>query len=279
MKMFLGMAALAAFALSAPPAAGQAQAQAAPDPAMQAALSAQVRAEDAARDAYRHPAETLAFFQVGPGMTVVDYMPAGGWYTRILVPYLGPQGTYIGMNPDVTHPPAEWMSKMADFGASFPDQVKEWLGEGGAKVIGINTNAVPEALNGTVDRVLMFREFHNQYRFGWLHDDLVAIRKLLKDDGMVGVVEHRAKPDAPASYTDGGKGYMREKDVIALFDAAGFELVGKSEVNANPKDPANWPAGVWTLPPGLAGATDETRPKLLEIGESDRMTLLFRKRP
>ena len=101
---------------------------------------------------------------------------------------------------------------------------------------------------------------------------------VLQSDGLVGVVEHRAKPDAPASYTDGNKGYMQERDIVAAFDKAGFALVGKSEINANPKDPANWPNGVWTLPPSLGGATDETRPKLLEIGESDRMTLLFRKK-
>ena len=57
--------------------------------------------ENTARDQYRHPAETLAFFRVRPGMTVVDYMPSSGWYTRVLVPYLGEEGRYIGLNPDV----------------------------------------------------------------------------------------------------------------------------------------------------------------------------------
>jgi predicted methyltransferase len=111
-----------------------------------------------------------------------------------------------------------------------------------------------------------------------MHEDLLAIRKLLKPGGMVGIEQHRADADALYSRTDGGKGYLREKDVIALFDFYGFDLVAQSEVNANPKDTKDWPQGVWMLPPGLRGATDETRPKMAAIGESDRMTMLFRKR-
>ena len=118
-------------------------------------------------------------------------------------------------------------------------------------------------------------------RFGWLHDTLVTARRLLKDDGLLGVVQHRAKADAPASYTLGDNGYQREKDMIAIFDAYGFDLVAKSEINANPKDPANWEGGVWTLPPGYRGGPEGSarRADLDAIGESDRMTLLFRKRP
>lgn len=283
MRMLKSLAATAALTISAvaavPAWADHHQAAPQAGAALEAVLAAEHRAKDRARDQYRHPAETLAFFKVEPGMTVVDYMPAGGWYTRVLVPYLGKGGTYIGMNPDVSRADERWRERLGDAAGKMPRLVEGWESPENARVIGINTGSVPEELNGTVDRVLMFREFHNQYRFNWLHDDLAAVRKLLKQDGLVGVVEHRAKPDAPADYTDGSKGYMREKDVIAIFDAAGFELVEKSEINANPKDPANWPNGVWTLPPSLAGATDETRPKLLEIGESDRMTLLFRKRP
>ena len=205
-------------------------------------------------------------------------MPSAGWYTRLLVPYLGKDGLYIGLNPDVTKSSPDWQKRLGDASATVAKLIDGWHGPTDARAIGVNVGAIPPALNGTVDRVLMFREFHNEYRFGWLDSDLAAIRALLKPDGLVGVVEHRAKPDAPASYTDGNKGYMQERDIVAAFDKAGFALVGKSEINANPKDPANWPNGVWTLPPSLGGATDETRPKLLEIGESDRMTLLFRKK-
>ncbi|ANU07121.1 class I SAM-dependent methyltransferase [Paraurantiacibacter namhicola] len=250
-------------------------------PGMSAVLAADARADDSARDQYRNPAETLSFFDVKPGMTVVDYMPSGGWYTRILVPYLGEGGTYIGMNPAIPADATGFMARMANYGDTLPGQVTEWLGGApGAKVVGVNVgDEMPESMAGSVDRVLIFREIHNMHRFGWLQPSLASIRTMLKDDGMVGVVQHRAPHSASADYTDGSKGYMREADVIALFQANGFELYARSEVNANPADPANWPNGVWTLPPRLGGATDETRPALVEIGESDRMTLLFRKRP
>ena len=105
------------------------------------------------------------------------------------------------------------------------------------------------------------------------------MRDLLKPGGMIGIEQHRAKANAPYSYTDGGKGYLREKDVIAFMQLHGFEYVGSSKANANPKDSANWADGVWTLPPALRGAKDEDKARLQAIGESDRMTLLFRKRP
>ena len=256
--------------------------QAEVDPALAAALAHERRAEDRARDDHRNPAETLAFFQVRPGMTVVDYMPAGGWYSRILIPYLGEQGTYVSLNPELHPSMTGYWDMYRGTAEKFPAEARGWVGEEGARVLGANTgDDALDALAGTADRFLIFREIHNMRRFGWLHDSLVTARKLLKDDGLLGVVQHRAKADAPAGYTLGDNGYQREKDVIAIFDAYGFELVGKSEVNANPKDPANWETGVWTLPPAYRGAPEGSprRAELDAIGESDRMTLLFRKRP
>lgn len=264
-----------ALALAAPvvPAAAQDSA------ALQQALAHDRRADDRARDRWRNPAETLSFFRVQPGMTVVDYMPAGGWYSRILIPYLGPQGTYIGLNPELHPRLTGYWDMYRDTAARFPAEAREWVGDGHARVIGANTDDDLAALAGTADRVLIFREIHNMRRFGWLHDSLVTIRRLLKDDGLVGVVQHRAKPDAPIDYTLGNNGYQREEDVIRMFETYGFELVGRSEVNANPNDPANWEGGVWTLPPGYRGAPEGSarRAELDAIGESDRMTLLFRK--
>ncbi len=260
--------------------AAKAQEQAV-DPALTAALAHSRRADDRARDIHRHPAETLSFFQVKPGMTVVDYMPAGGWYSRVLIPYLGEGGTYIALNPELHPELTGYWDMYRGTAERFPAEAREWVGDEGARVIGANTDDVPDELASTADRFLVFREIHNMRRFGWLHDTLVTARKLLKDDGLLGVVQHRAKADAPASYTLGDNGYQREKDVIALFDAYGFDLVAKSEINANPKDPANWEGGVWTLPPSYRGAPDGSprRAELDAVGESDRMTLLFRKRP
>ena len=267
-------AALAVLAVSPVPAVAQSTA------ALEQVLEHERRADDRARDTWRHPAETLAFFQIEPGMTVVDYMPAGGWYTRVIVPYLGAQGSYIALNPELHPELTGYWDMYRGTAAKFPAEAREWVGEGHAKVIGANTDDDLAALAGTADRALIFREIHNMRRFGWLHDSLVTMRRLLKDDGLLGVVQHRAKADAPVDYILGDNGYQREEDVIKLFEAYGFELVDKSEINANPADPANWEGGVWTLPPGYRGAPEGSarRAELDKVGESDRMTLLFRKR-
>lgn len=251
------------------------------DPALEQVLADPRRDNDRVRDQYRHPAETLAFFGVEPGMTVVDYMPAGGWYSRVLIPYLGEGGSYIGLNPEL-HPSLTGYWDMYRGAATrIPADAQGWVGNTGGRVIGLNTDDDLAALAGTVDRVLIFREIHNMRRFGWLHDSLVAMRTLLKPDGLLGVEQHRAHADAPAAYVLGDNGYQREQDVIALFEAYGFELVARSNVNANPLDPANWPDGVWSLAPSYRGAPEgsEERTRRAVIGESDRMTLLFRKRP
>jgi predicted methyltransferase len=273
MRIFASLAAVAALVLSVPAAA---------DPALDAVLASSHRDADRVRDQYRHPAETLAFFDVRPGMTVVDFWPAGGWFTRVLVPYLGPQGTYVGLNPLVEDGDSPYFQALRNYADSLPAQAQDWVPQGGARVLGANVGSIPEGLHGTADRVLIFREIHNMRRLGWFHDVAVAARNLLKPDGLLGIEQQRAHADAPASYILGDNGYQREGDVIALFEAYGFELVARSEINANPRDPANWPQGVWTLPPGYRGTPAENtarRAELDAIGESDRMTLLFRKRP
>jgi predicted methyltransferase len=273
---FLAAAVMMAVPLAAMPQAATAQATA----SLEQVLAHPRRDADRVRDVYRHPAETLAFFKVEPGMTVVDYMPAGGWFSRILIPYLGKSGTYMSLNPELHPKMTGYWDTYRGTAEKFPVQARDWVGDEGAKVVGANTDDKLDALAGTADRFLIFREIHNMRRSGWLHDSLVTARKLLKDDGLLGVEQHRARADAPASYTLGDNGYQREEDVIALFKAYGFELVAKSEINANPKDPANWEGGVWTLPPGYRGVGDDAakRAELDAIGESDRMTLLFRKR-
>ena len=268
---------LAAMALSiSAPLAAQAS-----DPALEQVLADPRRDADRVRDAFRHPAETLAFFDVRPGMTVVDFMPAGGWFSRVLIPYLGADGTYIGLNPTIPESATGFMANMRGYADTLPAQAQGWVGTGGAQVIGANSSTVPDALAGTADRFLIFREMHNIRRLGWLHETLVTARKLLKDDGLLGIEQHRAAPGQPMSYVLGDNGYQREADVIALLSAYGFELVARSEINANPADPANWEGGVWSLPPGYRGAPEgsEERARRAAIGESDRMTLLFRKRP
>ena len=271
-------AAVPAVLHAAPEGPASTSAATAADPAMAAALADPRRDKDRVRDAFRHPAETLAFFRIKPGMTVADYMPSGGWYTRILVPYLGDKGTYIGLTAGTATANAETKARLEAFPGSFPGKAAGWTGVAPERIPAFTLDAVPAERKGTVDRVMIMREVHNMWPDNFLYNDLAAIRSLLKDDGLLGIEEHRAKADAPAAYTLGTMGYMREADVIALIEAHGFKLVAKSEVNANPKDSANWPDGVWTLPPVLA-LKDKDRAKYEAIGESDRMTLLFAKRP
>jgi predicted methyltransferase len=274
MRILAALAATAALALSMPAAA-----QSHINPALAEVLAGDHRAEDRVRDRYRNPAGTLAFFGVEPGMTVVDYMPAGGWYSRVLIPYLGAGATYIGLNPELHPELTGYWNMYRNAATRIPSDAAEW-GVTGARVVGLNTDDDLAAHAGTADRVLIFREIHNMRRSGWFHDSLLAIRALLKDDGLLGVVQHRASPDAPADYVLGENGYQREQDVIALFSAYGFELMARSEINANPADPADWEGGVWSLSPSFAGAPEgsEERERRAAIGESDRMTLLFRKR-
>ncbi|KZY54752.1 hypothetical protein A3736_13445 [Erythrobacter sp. HI0063] len=242
--------------------------------ALTRALAMENRAEDRARDQYRHPFETLDFFEVKPGMTVVDYMPASGWYTRVLVPYLGAQGRYVGLTPD---PAAADGERFANYFAKLPGDFETARGGwnlSGAPISTYASQDLPEELKGQVDRVLVFREMHNLMRSGVLYTELMRMRGLLKEDGMLGIVQHRAKSDAPGDYTTGANGYLRQEDVIALVEAHGFELVGMSDINANPLDSADHEGGVWQMPPSWGGK----KPELENIGESDRMTLLFRKR-
>ena len=255
-----------------PPAASQ------PTPTVEAVLADPRRDADRTRDAGRHPAETLAFFKVEPGMSVVDVIPGGGWYTRILLPLLADNGRYIALNPDVSGASEQARNYLGNLAGSFPAKAEGWTGQPAAAILAYNSDTLPKELDGTIDRVLIFREMHNLHRMGLMHRELTTYRRLLKDGGLLGIEQHRARRDAPAAYTDGNKGYMREKDIIALLELYGFALVAQSDINANPKDSADYPQGVWTLPPNYREG-DKDRDRYTAIGESDRMTLLFAKRP
>jgi predicted methyltransferase len=251
------------------------------NPELAAAVANPRRAADAARDRYRRPDQTLAFFQVEPGMKVGEYAPGGEWYSRLLGLYLGPRGQLVGLYFDPTSGRFNERSQqnLRDSAAKYPADVAAASGLPAERFRGYTLDAVPEAEKGTFDRILIMRMMHNIMNWNIADREIKAMRSLLKDGGMVGIEQHRARPDAPYAYTDGSKGYLREADVIALMQVNGFDFVGRSEANANPRDPANWADGVWTLPPMMRGAKEEDKPRLQAIGESDRMTLLFRKRP
>ena len=239
-----------------------------------AAINHPTRAEDRARDAHRHPAETLAFFHVGPHMKVGEYAPGGGWYSRLLGHYLGGEGQLVGLynNPVTASPDPARQQRLRDAAAGFGAEVAGYTGLPAEKFSGLTLDKAAEQ-KGTFDRILVIRAMHNIMRAGTADTEIRAMRELLKDDGLIGIVQHRAKADAPWSYANGSKGYVKQQDVIDFMRLNGFELVASSEINANPKDPANHAEGVWEMPPVLATKRDD----LKGLGESDRMTLLFKK--
>ena len=238
------------------------------------------RAEDSKRDKYRHPAETFEFFRIHPDHVVGEYAPGGEWISRTLGRYIDEKGKFNGLffSTNAGFGTPEQHARTKASAAKFGEDVAKVTGRPATDYTGFTLDAIPEGAKGTYDRILIMRMMHNLTRWNIVDTELKRMRELLKPDGMIGIEQHRAKASAPYSYTDGNKGYMREADIIKRMELNGFELVAKSEVNANPKDAANWPDGVWTLPPALT-LKDVDKAKYEAIGESDRMTLLFKKRP
>ena len=245
--------------------------------------------EDKVRDDARQPLETLTFFQIKPGMTIAEALPGGGWYTRILANYLGQDGTLYGVNypdslwPMLSYASPEWIAERIAATQNFTAKVATFT-DNGITAQGFTFDTVPPEVEGTVDRVLLIRALHNLNRFqqkaGTRSQALAATHAMLKQDGLVGVVQHRAPATASEEWADGNKGYLNEVAVIAMFAEAGFALVAQSEINANPMDQPSGEDNVWQLPPSLRGnSDDEQRDAMVAIGESDRMTLLFRKAP
>ncbi|AUX68801.1 methyltransferase [Porphyrobacter sp. HT-58-2] len=240
-----------------------------------AAINHPTRAEDAKRDVHRNPAEVLAFFHVGPHMKVGEYSPGGGWYSRLLGHYLGGEGQLVGIyaNALTATPDPARQQRIRDQAAGFGKEVAGYTGLPAEKFSGLTLDAIPDDQKGTFDRILVIRALHSPTRMGTADTEIRAMRELLKDDGLIGIIQHRAKPDAPWAYANGSKGYLKQQDMIDFMRLQGFELVAASEINANAMDTADHPQGVWEMPPSLATKRDDLKDK----GESDRMTLLFKK--
>jgi len=255
---------------------------------LSAILAAQPNAV-VARYVYRHPEETLNFFGIKPGMTVVEALPSGGWYSKLLLPHLGTEGQLIGANyPNDMWPlfgffSEERIAKLATWTTDWPAGAQEWRGENAASVSAFEFGKAPENFNGTADAVLLIRALHNLARFEdqgeFLTTAIADSYNVLKPGGIVGVVQHHAPDNASDEWANGSRGYLKKSFVIAQMQAAGFEFVASSDVNANSKDQPTAEDIVWRLPPSLRGAKEdaELTAKMLAIGESNRMTLKFRK--
>lgn len=243
--------------------------------ALQAAVVSPTRTPDnVARDGFRHPAQTLAFFGVEPDQTVVELIPGGGWYTEILAPYLREHGQLIeaGSDPDAT---AEGARRSAARFRAWLDARPQMFDRVHVGVFDAGAGHFELGAPGSADRVLTFRNVHNWAALGdeQTRAAFKAMFDVLKHGGILGVEEHRLPAERPQD-AKASSGYLHESYVIAMAESAGFKLLARSEINANPKDTADHPGGVWALPPTFANK-DADRAAYAAIGESDRMTLKF----
>jgi predicted methyltransferase len=245
-----------------------------PDSQLQAAVAAADRTPAmAARDRARHPAEELAYFGIKPTMTVVEIWPEGGYWTEILAPYLHGQGHYIAAV--LPRSMSAGVAKMDDAFQAKLDANKARYGD--VKVTEFGKGSWDIAPAGSADMVVTFRNLHNWMASGWADDAFAAFYKALKPGGILGVEEHRGRTDQPQDPA-AKSGYVRQDYTIAMAKKAGFEFVGSSEIDANPKDTKDYPEGVWTLPPTYTlGEKDHA--KYEAIGEADNFVLKFRKPP
>ncbi len=244
------------------------------DDALKAAIASDHRTPAyVQRDAARHPYETLLFFGVQPAMTVVELSPGGGWYTEILAPYLRDRGHYVAAAYGEDSP--------KEYRRGYTANFKKKLSADPASYGKVHLtvfeppNNLSYAQPGSADLVLTFRNLHNWLSYG---DDNMkrvfqSVYDALKPGGVFGVVEHRLPESMPQDAT-ASSGYMHESYVIKMAESVGFKLAAKSEINANPKDTADHPNGVWALPPTYRNK-DKDRARYEAIGESDRMTLKF----
>ncbi len=227
-------------------------------------------AENRARDVYRHPKETLLFFGIRPEMSVMEVWPEPGWYTEVIAPLLREKGKYYAAvipadpaNKHITQRLDEYRQKLA----AHPDLYDRVV------VVTFPTDGSDAVPPGTLDMVVTFRNVHNWMARDSASQAFATMFRALKPGGVLGVTEHRGNP-ALAQDPKAKSGYVNEEYAIKLIEAQGFRLVGKSQVNANPKDTKDYEQGVWTLPPSYRlGQTDHE--KYAAIGESDRSTLRF----
>ena len=245
--------------------------------------------ETRARYQFRHPQETLEFFGIEPGMTVVEALPGGGWYTKILLPYLGHDGRLIGadyareMYPKFGFFSEEQLKEKDTWLADFTADAKEWAGDDGARVFAFVFGTMPDDLKGKADAVVFIRALHNLARFesdgGFLSAALQNAFDALKPGGVVGVVQHQARDGMSDAWASGSNGYLKRDFLIRKMEQAGFEFVAGSDINANEKDQPSEEDMVWRLPPSLVTSREdpELKAKLEAVGESNRMTLKFRK--
>jgi len=228
-------------------------------------------AANVVRDVYRHPKQTLMFFDLQSNMKILEILPGRGWYTEILAPLLKDKGELTVASFGDTHP-VEFLrnihinfTKMMDANPDTYGKVK--------RVVFNKDSYLKDIPDDSMDMVVTFRNTHNWIRFGGVEDIYAAFNRVLKPGGVLGVVQHRANAGSDVK-ASAESGYVPESYLINMVEDAGFELVKKSEVNANLADSKDYPEGVWSLPPTFR-EKDKDRDRYTAIGESDRMTMRF----
>lgn len=242
----------------------------------------------------RHPQQTLAFFGIKPGMTVLEALPGGGWYSKLLLPYLGSKGTLIGVDYAIDMYPKfgffskEDLKKKETWAKDWTKKATGWKTDGWeieehANIKAYNFGSVSDDLKGKVDAVVFIRALHNLAKFesdgGYLTTALSDAYNSLKPGGILGVVQHQVSESADDKGANGSRGYLKKSFLIAKMEKAGFEFVASSDINMNPKDKPSAKDIVWRLPPSYATSRKDEKKKAeyKAIGESNRMTLKFRK--
>jgi len=242
-----------------------------------------------ARYKARHPQKTMEFFGLKPGMTVVEALPGGGWYSKVLLPYLGSKGQLIGADYAVDMYPKfgffdkKTLEEKKTWVKDWTTEAEGWRKNSSANVSAFQFGSMPETLSGKADAVVFIRALHNLARFekdgGYLTAALKDAYQSLKPGGTVGIVQHMAPESSSDEWADGSRGYLKKSFLIAQMEKTGFEFVASSDINLNPKDQPTEKDIVWRLPPTYAtsGKDPELKKQYMAVGESNRMTLTFRK--
>lgn len=258
-------------------------------PSIDAILEAQ---DDELKSRYsaRKPKETLEFFGIKPGMTVVEVLPGDGWYSKILVPYLGSEGKLIAVDYpyEIWHhfnwASRDFISDRKNWAAGWQVKANEWYAENAAPVVAYPFDSIPEEENATADAVLFIRALHNLNRFEdrgqFFTSSLQRTNELLKEGGLLCVVQHEAPEDKSLTWADGSRGYLNKADLIKKIESMGFSFVKESDLHHNELDQPGEDDSVWRLPPALSTSQEDEalQEKMKAIGESNRMTLVFQKK-
>ena len=248
------------------------------DNKIKSALSGDHRSiKNKARDKFRNPFQTLKFFGIRPESKVLEISPGRGWYSEVLAPIFRDSGEFYVATWDIPSLPERIRPYLSKIDGSYRESLKKLPSVyDQVKIITYSSKNPNFGSSNTYDFILTFRNVHNWAARGSDEKMFSSFFDALKAGGVLGVTDHRARPGTP--FADQTKsGYMTEDYVINLAKKVGFELAEKSEINANPKDTADHPGGVWNLPPTLRDVSDSDRERYLAIGESDRMTLRFMK--